>query len=238
MDSIGRNTNHKKVQNKLLIFMHIPKTGGVTLANILEKHSSKYVTYNYKQGGGLLPQGVCLLKDQLKTADALGGHFFFGAHRYLSRPCTYITMLRNPIERVISEYYFIRRRPQNPIHNQVNKMSLEEYVDSNLAPGNYQTIFACGDQVPNLNNAIENLNQFFSVVGITELFDQTIHLMQKQFGWKNVGYSKMNATANRPTEDQIPKEVLKKIKSKNELDFELYFYFRKRLEKKVKRLGY
>jgi len=41
------------------------------------------------------------------------GHFEFGVHKYLYRPYTYITMLRHPIERAISWYYFVKQNPDS-----------------------------------------------------------------------------------------------------------------------------
>ena len=58
------------------------------------------------------------------------GHLWYGAHALLPRPATYLTVLRDPIDRIISHYYFVQRDERHYLHQVVQGMSLEEYMSS------------------------------------------------------------------------------------------------------------
>src|SRR5438045_9763500 len=55
------------------------------------------------------------------------GHLFYGIHEFLPQGATYITMLRDPVARLLSTYYFILRRPLHPLHRTFNteRLALE-----------------------------------------------------------------------------------------------------------------
>ena len=44
---------------------------------------------------------------------------FFGLHDYLPGECIYVTFLRDPVERVVSEYNFVRQVSDHEAHNEV-----------------------------------------------------------------------------------------------------------------------
>ncbi|SHJ50081.1 sulfotransferase family 2 domain-containing protein [Paramaledivibacter caminithermalis] len=223
-------------QNKLLIFLHIPKTGGTTLTNIIRNQYLRNISYSADRSG-LIPSGVLDYKDELEKASTLCGHFWFGVHNYFSRSSIYITMLRNPIDQVISWFYF---KYKNPQYNQFDS-SFEEYISSdefNYFTDNVQTHFICGDGTADLERAKQNLTKYFSVVGITELFDESVFIMKKELGWNNIDYSKENSNPSRPNRNQISKLTINKIKEKNKIDLELYNFARKILENKIRALGF
>jgi len=58
------------------------------------------------------------------------GHLFYGIHEFLPQGATYITMLREPVVRLLSSYYFILRRPLHPMHRKLKKecLGVEDYI--------------------------------------------------------------------------------------------------------------
>lgn len=222
------HNNANNVPEKLLIFLHIMKTGGTTLTNIICNQYAENIHYRK----GWMPSGVLEYYDELEKADSLCGHFWFGVHRYLSRPFTYITLLRDPIEQVISWFYY---RYKSQHLDQFNG-SLDEYISSNKfnhETVNLQTRFICGDKTSDLERAKENLKKHFTLVGITELFDESVFLMKKELGWENIGYKRVNTNNNRPDKNQILQSTINKIKEKNKMDLELYYFARQILESKI-----
>lgn len=225
----------------LVIFMHIPKTGGTTLANILEKQ--------YPQGQVLrVPFGnLHTLKQQLKGSKpaAVHGHHPFGLHELYQGSFHYITMLRDPVDRIISNYYYAAENPGNPMHRKLNQLSFEEFIMSKdeklqYRISNMQTSFAAGKRTPAIANvddlelAMENLQRHFSVIGITDMFTESIEVMKKVLGWQDVSFQPKNRTKKRPAIEEIKPEILESIQEKNQLDYKLYNwaknYLRKNLE--------
>lgn len=88
-----------------------------------------------------------------------------------------------------------------------------------------------------LETARKNLEEHFSVVGLSERFDESLLLFKRHYGWKNIYYVKHNVTRERPLKEEVPPEELRLIERHNELDMELYRYARERFERVIKDQG-
>lgn len=217
-----------------LLFMHIPKTGGQTLRGVIKKQYEPTESFRCP----FMEEKIAELpKDFRNRLKFIYGHFLFGTHEYFPKPFTYITLMRDPVDRFISAYYHILRVPTNRWHEKVKNLSLEEFIDRddfNLqSEPNVQTRFFCGKEPVSLETAKKNMAEHFPVVGITELFAESLFLMKKQFGWEKIQYKKKNMGSNRPPKKEISKEVITKIAQKNHLDAELYQYAKKQLEARI-----
>src|SRR6185295_5652521 len=131
------------------------------------------------------------------------GHFLFGIHRALGRPGRYITLLRHPVDRVVSSYYYILSQPGIPVREKLlaQNMSLADYVNSGLGldPHNYQTRILAGlpeydanwdetagrIEVPRaaLDLAIRNVDEHFLLAGVSERFNEFVLVLKLLLGW-------------------------------------------------------
>jgi hypothetical protein len=231
----------------LLIFLHVAKTGGSTLRDIVRRQYPPdriYTADLHKAPSAYLQQlGQILSRD---TA-VIQGHSRFGLHEFFARRCTYITLLREPVDRVISYYYMVVRASHDPDHGPVcsEGIGLGEYASSGRFPtDNRQTRLVSGHGLSPgpcpgsmLEVAKRNLREHFSVVGLTEAFDETLILLKRTFGWRSVLYSRRNVGLNRPKKASVGEETLKAIKDANRLDIELYDYagalFREQLSRQA-----
>ncbi|NGY80954.1 sulfotransferase family 2 domain-containing protein [Bacillus megaterium] len=221
-----KKINDKSKEKPLLIYLHIPKTGGTTLTQI--------ICNQYKNNYHHYPGDVFSYNERMSLADTLCGHLPFGAHSYIPRPFTYITLLRNPIEQVISWFYFRYKSPHyDPFEGDFEKYIGDEQFNSTTV--NLQTRFLCGKDEPSLETAKNNLMKYFSIVGVTELFDESIFLMKKELGWRNINYKKQNVNYNRPQQN-FPQSVINKVIKKNEIDIQLYEFAKKMLEERINSL--
>lgn len=216
-----------------LIFLHIPKAAGSTLHPVLERHYSKHTRYTLPPGQ--TRQIESLSQDELKRIRLLKGHMPFGMHTYLEGRSRYITLLRHPAERVVSHYYYVKRRPAHELHRLVfGGMSLADYASAGLSgemdngqvrllSGHDQDI-PCGQCTRDLlDTAKSNIEQYFAVVGLTERFDESLVLMAIELGWNwTPYYLNRNVTKNKPIAKQVDPIALKAIEQANPLDFELY----------------
>ncbi len=165
------------------------------------------------------------------------GHLPYGIHEYLSQPCEYITILRDPVERMISHYYYVLRSPEHYLYNTVTtqKIGLKEYVLGGLSPeldnGQVRLICGCGRPLPygacsrqQLELAKQNLQHRFALVGFAERFDETLLLAARKFRWKDPYYVRQNVTENRPARKQVSAELIAAIEKVSSLDLELYAF--------------
>lgn len=237
---------------KAVIFLHIPKAAGSTLHDIIERQYSPKLVYSVT--GNQVPESVAqfraLPESERQNLKMVKGHMGFGLHELLPQGATYFTLLRHPVDRVLSHYYYILRRPNHYLYETVTEqnMSLQDFAirKPSLELDNGQTRLIAGKHgepdrsieigqcTPEmLEDAKQNLRNFFTVVGITEEFDRALILLKRTFGWRNVFYTKRRVTHNRPQEKQIDIETRRIIEQCNALDMELYEYSKKMFQESL-----
>jgi hypothetical protein len=238
------------MRDETAIFCHIPKTAGTTLQRIIERqYRPKMRHYIYHHDAGV--EAFKALPTARRAAlRMVRGHIPFGIHQYLPGPARYFTILRQPIERIISYYYFVQREPDHYLYDYSNTpgMTLRRYLEDqvSLQTDNYQTRLISGvwtdvgygecDRSV-LELAKENLAEHFAVVGLTKWFDQTLLLLQRTFGWNNIFYMRHNVTRGRPKREALPPETLDVIAAHNQLDLELYAFGAKLFRQQVQDQG-
>ncbi len=248
------------MNDKNLIFLHIPKAAGSTLYPVIDRHYDPAVIYTIdgSRTWESMKEFASLPDERRRKIRVLKGHMTFGMHRYLFGPSTYITLLRDPVERIISHYYYVLRTPVHYLYDKVKSgnMTLKDYVQSRLSTelDNGQTRLICGvkdvlfgdeeDEVPfgecsreMLEIAKKNLLDHFSVVGLTERFDETLVLLKRIFGWRMPFYTMRNVTKNRPRKESIDRETLALIEKQNKLDLELYRFAEDLFKRKIAEQG-
>ncbi|MFW6116590.1 MAG: sulfotransferase family 2 domain-containing protein [bacterium] len=244
-----RNSIGKK---PTVIFLHIPKAAGSTLHRQIQPH--------YEPAAVLAIEGSCIREcmaefDKLAAARKsqirfVRGHMPFGLHRAIPGPCIYVTCLRDPVDRIISRYYYTLRRPDNYLYDTIasQKMGLKEFVSSGISTelDNDQTrrLSGVGRTVPFgqctaelLERAKKNIREHFAVVGLSERFDETLLLINGAFGWRSRCYVKTNVTRNRPHIGAIAKDTRNLIAENNQLDIELYRYAAGLFEQLIRQQG-
>jgi hypothetical protein len=198
-----------------------------------------------------LPEDVerftALPESQRARIRFLKGHMAFGLHRYLPGPSRYFTMIRDPIDRVVSYYYYIRRRPADRLHAPVMEedIDLARFVESGMArdhTDNSFVRFISGDPFVELGSvddallerAKSNIRDHFVLTGSMEQFDETVLLLKKAMGWSRpVHYRRQNVTAGRPAVEGLDAKTKAVVERATELDRELVEHcralFRERL---------
>jgi hypothetical protein len=175
------------------------------------------------------------------------GHMAFGIHEAMPQPSTYITVLRDPVARVVSHYHYVLRHPEHYLYDAVvgASMSLGDYATSGLSVEleNGQTQLLAGlwnlrieITREHLETAIANLEAHVSVAGLAGRFDESLLLMRHALGWRLPLYASENvapASARTP----LDRDVRAEIERRNALDCELYEHARQRLEQQIAERG-
>ncbi|OUS00714.1 hypothetical protein A9Q86_08105 [Flavobacteriales bacterium 33_180_T64] len=202
------------------IFIHIPKTGGTTINCVMTK--SEWQTepdFNYRH----------ILYD---TKRSNSGDIFNPLKNDMYSDYEIFTMLRNPVDRIISEYYFIKDRPEFMSLIKPIPKNLLEYV-KHKQTRNYMVGFMLGKRMYDeelvsendlqlVINTIKNLN---IKVGFFESYEKSMKYFSSITGikWpKTVGIKRK--TLNRPEIEDVSDTIKNIITKNNALDFELYNY--------------
>jgi len=230
-----------------LLFLHVPKNGGTTLRSIvdLQYGPASVLTY-YNQTDRQLLDNVpyMLLKPDLPYR-ALIGHFHFGVHDPLPERVRYVTLLREPIARTISEYH--ERLATGPTRAELAKpdgtyLSLAEALER--YPEHYdnqQVRYIAGVREgravneKDLARALANLDGHFAFVGTVERFDESLLLMGRRLGWRPCVYDRLNRKGGmrHATEQAVHERLL----ALNELDLRLYTAVAQRLDAEIAAAG-
>jgi hypothetical protein len=216
---------------KSVIFIHVPKAAGTTLNRLIEWEYPLLQIYSvdpyfFKWSSAHLWR---LSKRRLKRFRVFKGHMMFGLHEILPQPATYITILRDPVDRVMSAFYFMRNYKLHPLYWKFRRenWTLEDFV-TRLPRDNVQCKFIGGAVYEEpctaeiCERAKENLVRHFSVAGLLERFEESLALLKLRFGWRLNNYSSFNVTRTRPNKRDLPKSTLELIQERNRFDIELY----------------
>ncbi len=228
---------NKENLKKTLIFLHIPKAGGTTFYGILDRNYLREKTFHFDSSNPekSMREFKEMSPEERGEYDLVMGHMIFGAHEVLPA-AQYITFLRNPVDRVVSHYYYVREKKDHYLREEIltKNYSLLDYVESGISTelnnGQVRSISGTVKSVEfgkctetMLEQAWENIEKYFAGVGILEKFDESLILFRNTLGWKGWPYyMKRNITKSRSAVSDVPVKTIEAIKEYNRLDIELY----------------
>lgn len=179
--------------HKLIVSMHVPKTGGTSLMKEIQAGAMGRYFLDYERPGAGQPfiWKKLILKKQylmarlhkhrlLNNYDVIHGHFPIRKYIFLYPKVDFITFLREPVSRILSAYYYFKDvASKNPrsVHNNPNillvsqnKLSLLEFAARYVMRSIYSIL-------------ISGLTlQEFTMIGITERYQDSIALLNKMYG--------------------------------------------------------
>ena len=224
------------IMKDLFIHLHIPKTGGTTLRDIIQRqYRSEKILMIPK-----LEESENILKEvstsQINQLKLIQGHLKYGLHNHFHRRAKYFAIIRDPINRVLSTYYYVLSQKNNPqnLSTSNNQMTIYDFVQSGVNPflinGQTQLISGKTGEIDNpiieseelFSLAKENIENDFLFLGITEMFDETILILKNMLGWHMPYYSIANRTKKKPNYDAVDPTIISFIKEHNQLDIKLY----------------
>ena len=240
-------------QPNLLIFLHIPKNAGTTLVHVIRRQYPKQTVFWFSYDRPeLISEFESMDEKERGELLCLGGHIPFGIHEeFKDIPATYITMLRDPVARFISEYGQLRRVSRSGSWKppQERLKSLGDYLDYRIETNamDVQTRFISGYMPPPgtqppfeplpedaLVRAKDNLKKHFLVTGITQRFDESLLLMKRRLDWKShIFYARQNTAPQVASYSDIPTELLERIIEHTRIDSELVCFAEELLDEAI-----
>lgn len=235
---------------KPLVFFHIPKAGGSTLKEIIDRQYSRNTTMWISfQRPDMVEAFLAKSMEERAKLNCLMGHIPYGFHTELPAQAFLFTMLREPVSRFLSEYRYMLRydrtgawRPPGDAMDtlkafldyriRTNAMEVQTGMISGFFPGvGAQPPF---DPLPEggLERAKANLRDHFGLVGVTDRFDETMLLLKQRMGWtRGVHYSRRNAAPRKTSASAVDPALLERIREHTRNDAALVDYANELLDK-------
>jgi hypothetical protein len=220
------------VKLKPAVFLHIPKTAGTSIVRLARRH---YGRANWCSHGATIGRE----SEEFKKKRFVSGHFGYDFARPLMLNRYSFTFLRDPVDRILSFYYFCKTRDPNefPAYKLVHENSLDRYlelaIESKQIPvWNFQArlLAYSWEYLPEytedelVDMAIRHLGEF-SHVGFTETFDHDVEKIVSGLGIVGVKrLNKSNVTRDRAIYGELPSNIKKLLERASELDRRVYDY--------------
>jgi hypothetical protein len=217
--------------------MHLPKTAGTAFREaIVGNYKASEVAYLYPDPPGFLPCDFGLLPlEQRARFRLVVGHYHYGVHQFLPQKSTYITIVRDPVRRVISHFRYLME-PQKALGG-ASPSLLAELLERGATVNLDNLMVRCfsgvvkGDVPPGHVNrevyerAVHNLRTSFKFVGYQERSYQAYAALQARFGWNH--QAALDSVNRGVFDDQRFDSVRKLIEHSNRWDCQLYAEIRR-----------
>jgi Galactose-3-O-sulfotransferase len=244
-------------RSRCLVFLHVPKTAGTTLrATLRFKYPGKTVTVHDFSDPAAAMEKIPF--ETRRSARVITGHLLYGVHRYIPQECDYVTVLRHPVARAVSEYHYGRSHTGHHFHEELVRgdLNLTEFVEHPRGVrDNLQTRIIAGTVAgalvrpthgggieptalgeATLETAKERL-QSFLVAGLTERFDESFILIRRALGWRLPMYATRRVTKRSAGAASHTSAEVDLVRARNQLDVALYEHAQKLLDAAVSAQG-
>lgn len=226
----------------MIISIHIPKTGGMSFATLLEQAYLDGCFLDYSSKTTEVPYWYAYFRAFVRSfararfaesVECVHGHFFAIQYSRLQRPYHFVTWLRDPVEQHVSLYYYWKRYPdisyKHPLWLKMieKSMTLREFAEIPRF-WNIATRFLYGVPL-----------RSFSFVGIMEQYDRSIALFKRIFSiGDDVWYARTNVNPDRKAAKyQLDPDLFAYVCETNGKDMMLYQQGLRRFEELCDQFG-
>ena len=220
----------------MLIFTHIPRTGGTTLRAILSKYIKSHIYIDSFSNFSFMND------EELNSYTFIATHCGYGIFNRINKPHKKVVILRDPIDRVVSHYYYLKNLEDNISYSSyyAKTLSLKQFVETEnpaiqVGIHNAQTWHLVKDKSLYFRNrykeisdkdllemAIDHLSQY-DFVGFTDSLATILDKIGVEYGWAEVSQDLPSMRkSERPDTSDISDSIQNSIRDRESLDLLLY----------------
>lgn len=224
-----------------ILFDHIPKCAGTTTFYYLSRHYPERLIFKlYALSSPETAKNFQNMPASKRESFRLvSGHHAHLLFKDVHPDSIVFTVLRDPVERVISHYYYVLNQKGHHLHARVKQstMSLEDYATSGISAelDNFYTwhfsevpaeqIHEIPDEA--FRSAQESLSAHYDIIGFQDDLSGAIHRLRKAarlyLPYKGQVYNRAKISNERDNISQNTRNVIAEV---NHLDIKLYSWLR------------
>lgn len=210
---------------KKAVFLHIPKTAGSALIEVMGLNYPRYALKHLYTLEDQAQLSQLLQKPELQV---LYGHLFFEEQHLDPRQQYLFTFLRQPVERVISNFLYLKHSPEER-HAPYWQMTLPDFLKEKQANDN-QTRFLAGEKDPQkfmqnrawyFEQARQHLRKM-AMVGVQDRFRDGLKVLAEDLRWRRLRYPVKGKGRKQSEAEQLKQEYQVEIAAVNRYDQALY----------------
>lgn len=228
------------------VFLHIPKTGGMTLRHVIYKQFQGVKSLTIKKALET-PKFLDRSIEERNKLGLISGHLRFSDEFTFPDATNYFTMLRDPKKRTLSHYNYLNFRTRHPFYNEMtsNNYSIHDMLTKGYVlnfdncmvrflSGNVFKDFGTVNQ-EDYEKAIANFDKYFHHFGINEYFNESILILSYELNWKFPYYANINTTDKKKITSIEGEETLAALAKCTYYDQQLYDYALRKFKAKLER---
>lgn len=210
------------------VFVHIHKTGGMSLFSALSETLGKDACLRFANGGTRdTLEFESLSQERISNLRLISGHFFYPSLlRKITPEWTPIVIVRDPLARLISAYNYMSQS-FHELSNELAHMSFEEYYNFIMQKGdseqNIQCKYICGH--PSFERTYDTLKKnkfiFSSLDNLPVLFNTVSERIGYKIACREINISKKRTESSNG--NIVSPELYKRILNENMDDYKLYW---------------
>ncbi len=236
-----------------LIFLQHSRSGGNALCSILYEEFFNQGIFKLGQVGSTDHSFSDFLIDAKSTkSNIYMGHFSFGIHRHITGKYEYTTILRNPVERVLSAFL---------VNSSKTDSDIDRWIENDFEASNGMVKRLCGfgyrdkskaeiydyendtmlKSMPSIGEkefkrACQNLDDYFPCVMINEYFAESLALLKCHYDTRtlfSLTRQLYNHNPYKSTQSNFNDKTIQRIQELNYADIQLYDLYREKFKNKI-----
>lgn len=217
-----------------IISIHIPKCAGASFHVVLRKWFGRKLLLHYQDEQKNTPPQLHslrsgLIKNKIRHNICIHGHFNHdrgnGTSDYYPEIDQFISVIRNPLEIHISNYFYVKKLGKNAYRNgKLLKAADPTYTVENYFrdfPKSYLLSFL--PKEINSSNYRDIIQKKFVYICLSEDFQSSINRLAEKLDRKTVTVPTYNVS---PRKETLSNELKEKFIAGNQLEFDIYNYIK------------